>query len=558
MILPLFAALGGLAGAAAPAAAAALPAAATAALPAAAGTAAAALPAAATAGMGAAGTAAGMGAGMGAAGALAPTAAEMALGTGAAGAMAPVTEMGLASIPGMGAGAGQTAGALEAGIATGMNAATSTPGAIAGGAVNPGTAGAAINPVTPGLADVGLAGATPGGVAETAAAGGKGFLSSLTDPNTMMMLGGAASMMGGGGGPDEEDEEGDSNYKEYDSWSRDRNSKPGNWSDNKGEFKYFVGGGPVRGGASSGGALMAPGGGPPTGGMGLGSLGRGGPSPRMMGPEPMGGMDPRRMNRMNGPMPRMNGAVEAPPMMPPRNARPTPNKPQRPNPMERNDNGRASAGAGAGDPLGGRRDDPSGRAGGGPPMAGPGADRGRVEKAMKKGGRGQGGGKMGRGPQLNSTMPVRTPRGLSRPMMNYAEGGEVAGDRDAVGAAIEAIEGRSQNPQAAVAQFISQFGPEAFERLVAQVKGGAGQPRAVGGPGDGTSDSVPAQIDGKQPAALSTGEFVVPADVVSGLGNGDTNAGVQALHDMMSRVRSSRTGMTEQPPSVNPKKAMPA
>jgi hypothetical protein len=78
------------------------------------------------------------------------------------------------------------------------------------------------------------------------------------------------------------------------------------------------------------------------------------------------------------------------------------------------------------------------------------------------------------------------------------------------------------------------------------------------GPGDGMSDSIPATIANKQPARLADGEFVVPADVVSHLGNGSTKAGAQRLYAMMDKVRKARTGTTQQGKQINPKKYLPA
>lgn len=82
--------------------------------------------------------------------------------------------------------------------------------------------------------------------------------------------------------------------------------------------------------------------------------------------------------------------------------------------------------------------------------------------------------------------------------------------------------------------------------------------RYLNGDGDGMSDSIPATINNKQPARLADGEFVVPADVVSDLGNGSSNAGAQRLHKMMRDIRMARHKTTKQPPEVNVKKAMPA
>jgi hypothetical protein len=77
------------------------------------------------------------------------------------------------------------------------------------------------------------------------------------------------------------------------------------------------------------------------------------------------------------------------------------------------------------------------------------------------------------------------------------------------------------------------------------------------GPGDGMSDHIPATIGKNQPARLADGEFVIPADVVSHLGNGSTEAGAKQLYAMMSRIRKARTGNPKQGKHVNPRKLMP-
>jgi hypothetical protein len=64
--------------------------------------------------------------------------------------------------------------------------------------------------------------------------------------------------------------------------------------------------------------------------------------------------------------------------------------------------------------------------------------------------------------------------------------------------------------------------------------------RLLRGPGDGVSDSIPAVIGKKQPARLADGEFVVPARIVSELGNGSTEAGARKLYAMMDRIQSAR------------------
>jgi len=82
--------------------------------------------------------------------------------------------------------------------------------------------------------------------------------------------------------------------------------------------------------------------------------------------------------------------------------------------------------------------------------------------------------------------------------------------------------------------------------------------RMLKGPGDGMSDSIPASIANKQPARLADGEFVIPADVVSHLGNGSTDAGAKQLYAMMDKVRKARTGKKAQGKQINPNRFMPA
>jgi hypothetical protein len=96
-----------------------------------------------------------------------------------------------------------------------------------------------------------------------------------------------------------------------------------------------------------------------------------------------------------------------------------------------------------------------------------------------------------------------------------------------------------------------------------QFAGGGIAQLAVGGKllrgnGDGMSDSINANIDGRQQARLADGEFVIPADVVSHLGNGSTDAGAKQLYSMMDRVRHARVGNKKQGKQINPAKYMTA
>ena len=108
----------------------------------------------------------------------------------------------------------------------------------------------------------------------------------------------------------------------------------------------------------------------------------------------------------------------------------------------------------------------------------------------------------------------------------------------------------SQMPMYAMGGEIPEYGIGGYAR--------GGEPRFLSGGGDGMSDSIKARIDGKQEARLADGEFVIPADVVSHLGNGSSKAGAKQLHAMMNRIRKARTGNPKQAKQINPTKFMPA
>lgn len=171
-----------------------------------------------------------------------------------------------------------------------------------------------------------------------------------------------------------------------------------------------------------------------------------------------------------------------------------------------------------------------------------------------------------------------TPAGMDEPVRMQAGGiadmmpgvqmeAPQMNDKDLVAESIRAIKGEIPEQAAAVVlgQFLQQFGEEALRKLVDDVRSGRASASGgdmegtIEGPGDGMDDLVPATMDdGSQDVLLSDGEFIVPADVVSGLGNGSTDAGAQELHRMMDRVRQERTGTTEQAKQVKAGGLMPA
>jgi hypothetical protein len=129
-------------------------------------------------------------------------------------------------------------------------------------------------------------------------------------------------------------------------------------------------------------------------------------------------------------------------------------------------------------------------------------------------------------------------------------------EKEIVAAAVAAVRGQHPQPEIALGAFLAKFGEAALRDLVDRVRSGpvgATSPAGKGkveGPGDGMSDMIPANIDGEQDVLLSDGEYVVPADVVSGLGNGSSDAGAKALDTMAERVRMARTGKAKQAPEV--------
>ncbi len=111
-----------------------------------------------------------------------------------------------------------------------------------------------------------------------------------------------------------------------------------------------------------------------------------------------------------------------------------------------------------------------------------------------------------------------------------------------------AILGEHPRPREALERFRENFGDDALALLRDRLTGGR-----VRGAGGGMDDLVPGDIEGRQKVRLADGEFVIPADVVSGLGDGSTDQGVRKLHGLMDKVRKERTGKVAQPKSVGGK-----
>ena len=124
------------------------------------------------------------------------------------------------------------------------------------------------------------------------------------------------------------------------------------------------------------------------------------------------------------------------------------------------------------------------------------------------------------------------------------------------------ILGESDNNEVLNA-FIAKYGNEAFmdlrQRVLESIVPGAQTEGLIAGEGNGgMDDDLRGMIGAKERIAVSQDEFIVPADVVSMLGDGSSDAGSKKLYEMMDRVRNEKTGKTEQAPMIDTQKVLPA
>ncbi len=108
--------------------------------------------------------------------------------------------------------------------------------------------------------------------------------------------------------------------------------------------------------------------------------------------------------------------------------------------------------------------------------------------------------------------------------------------------------------------FIDKYGNEMFMMIREQILNPEGNRQTQGmikGMGGGMDDQVLGMIGSQQPVAVSPGEYIIPADVVSGLGDGSSDAGAKELDGLLDRVRQERTNTTKQPKELNKRKVLP-
>ena len=118
----------------------------------------------------------------------------------------------------------------------------------------------------------------------------------------------------------------------------------------------------------------------------------------------------------------------------------------------------------------------------------------------------------------------------------------------------QAIMGQSPNQDAVINMFIEKYGNEIFmqvREMILNPQGNAQTQGMIEGEGSGMDDEVMGMIGNQRPVAVSPGEYIVPADVVSGLGDGSSDSGAEELDGMLDRVRKERTGTTKQAPQLS-------
>ena len=125
-----------------------------------------------------------------------------------------------------------------------------------------------------------------------------------------------------------------------------------------------------------------------------------------------------------------------------------------------------------------------------------------------------------------------------------------------------ALLGQVEEGDRIVEMFVQKYGPEFFgqirKMILQSVVPNAQTEGKIVGRGGGMDDMVNGMIGSEQPVAVSPGEYIVAADVVSGLGEGSSDAGAEELDMMMDRVRTARNGTKTQAPPINERKLMPA
>lgn len=156
---------------------------------------------------------------------------------------------------------------------------------------------------------------------------------------------------------------------------------------------------------------------------------------------------------------------------------------------------------------------------------------------------------------------ANVPNEMAQPMPQQAQpqGQPQPQELEMVAMAIAGMAG--EQGQQIIDMFIQKYGPQVFQKIrqvvLQAIQPGAQTQGMVKGQGGGMDDKVPGMIGAQQPVAVSPGEYIVPADVVSGIGDGSSDAGAEELDRMSQNVRMARGGSAQQPPALDARRLLP-
>jgi len=167
---------------------------------------------------------------------------------------------------------------------------------------------------------------------------------------------------------------------------------------------------------------------------------------------------------------------------------------------------------------------------------------------------------------VDSGVPVNFARGGIADIPDPAADAQppMGNEKELISSAIAAIKGQVEDPRPILGAFLAKYGEEALRNLVDKVESGdvdktaARSEGMLKGPGDGMDDRIPAKVEGGQDVLLANNEYIVPADVISALGNGSSDAGAEHMDKMLDRVRTAAHGKSTQQKKVSADKVLPA
>jgi hypothetical protein len=157
---------------------------------------------------------------------------------------------------------------------------------------------------------------------------------------------------------------------------------------------------------------------------------------------------------------------------------------------------------------------------------------------------------------------TEAPENMQQPMQQATQQAPAEPSQEDITMLAGALLGKAAgNADKIVEAFIQKYGNELFQvfrqMILEQSTPNAQTEGMIEGRGGGMDDQVQGTVGGQQPIAVSPGEYIMPADVVSGLGDGSSDAGARELDAMMDRVRMARGGTTTQPQPFDARRVLP-